>query len=174
MNNGGLPGSVIPDAVAPLSLVVLGGEDELYPASLFYEVKAVTGALTLSTSQNQILGFIDVLATSAAAVSTMPSRPPPELVFTTTANTAIGPSMVTYANGRGVAIWQQKVYYDANSSKQNPDLYIQTAQCVNPTIYPTPIVWARTYPHSPLTSPTTPLTDLIVPNDPDPDSATVD
>jgi hypothetical protein len=76
-----------------------------------------------------------------------------------------------------VGVWQQIVQYDANSG-MNPVLRITLPQAapLNPAPYSTPVKlrngfdpWA----HSPLTSPTAPLSTFQVPGDPDPDSATV-
>ncbi len=167
--NGGLPASVIPEYVAALSLVVDGTLVDIWPQSKFYEVKAVTGALVLSSSRSQILGLIDVLASSPVAVATEPYAPPPQLVFTTTGNTTISPTVFTYATQRGVAVWQQVVFSDFNPPG-DPDLYLGPAVPLNPQVYGTatlpvlPSGWAP----SKLTSPTTPPTNLLVPGDPDP------
>ena len=76
----------------------------------------------------------------------------------------------------GVAVWQQPVYYNVNSANPlDPDLQLQDATCLNPQLYaglPSYKVFPTPWPESPLTSPTTPLAELDVPDDPDP--ATVD
>jgi hypothetical protein len=171
-STGGLPGQVRPDVVWDLNIA--GDIEATFDQSLFYEVKAVTGVLTRSASKSQILGFIDVLAVSAAATSPIPQRPPPALEFITTSNTSLDQSVVDYGNQRTVAIWQVQVFYDATSaSPGNPDLYMGQENCLNPTLYSTPFVVGPlgSWRPGPLTSPTTPPTSLIVPNDPDPDSA---
>jgi hypothetical protein len=165
----GLPASVIPEFVAPLKLWVSGEGTTTFPNSMFYEVKAVTGALTLSTSQYQILGLIDVASRSPAGVSTIAKHPPPALIFTTTGNTTISPSVVQRATQVGVAIWQQIVCYDANTPQNNPDLYIELAQAMNENdVYPTALALPNLITGLPstLTSPRTP--PMPVPGDPDP------
>jgi hypothetical protein len=77
----------------------------------------------------------------------------------------------------GVAVWQQQVLYDANGGT-NPNLSLGPAVCLTPTLCtpsaPIPVTTAPgPWPVSPLTFPTTPPSALIVPGDPDPDSATV-
>jgi hypothetical protein len=169
--NGGLPASVIPEFVGGLGLWWSDYGLVGFPESMFFEVKAVTGVMTQSTNRYQLVGLIDVAAMSPAGSSTMPSHPPPAVVFTTTANTGVGADVLAYATQRGVAIWQEIVEYDAASANpQNPDLYIELALPLNLNVYgtasvaPMPPLW----PHSPLTSPTTPASKLIVPGDPDP------
>jgi len=74
-----------------------------------------------------------------------------------------------------VGVWQQIVQYDANGGT-NPNLRITVPPMpLNPAPYATSVAllngfdpWA----HSPLTSPTAPLSNFEVPGDPDPDSAT--
>jgi hypothetical protein len=100
----------------------------------------------------------------------------PALIFTTTSNTTISPAVGAKATGWNVGIRQQIVQYDANGGT-NPDLRITSPHApLNPAPYPTSVAlrngfdpWA----HSPLTSPTAPLSTFQVPGDPDPDSATV-
>jgi hypothetical protein len=59
-NNGGLPASVIPDFVSALTLFSTDTGFTAFPLSEFWEIKAVTGALTPSTNQYQILGLLNV------------------------------------------------------------------------------------------------------------------
>jgi hypothetical protein len=164
MASSGLPGSVIPEYV--------GNLNDWFPAqgwsftqSMLFEVKAVTGVLSLSTSRWQILGLIDVASGSLADAGT---HPPPALVFTTTGNTNLGLDMLKEATMLGVAIWQQIVMEDTNTNPNNPDLYIDQVLPANQDVYngtvplPMHLVWK----HSPLTSPTSP--PMPVPGDPDP------
>jgi hypothetical protein len=165
-SKGGLPASVIPEFIAPLFLTGSEGSAP-FPASKFYEVKAVAGVLTLGTSQYQILGLIDVASKSAAGVSTMPKHPPPQVVFTTTGNTVIAGSVLDKASQFGVAIWQDVVFEDG-SPPDNPTLYLGTTMPLNQDVYGNaqPVVVTATWPASKLTSPTTPI--MPVPGDPDP------
>jgi hypothetical protein len=174
-NTGGLPKSVIPESVQDLGWwwVLVSRPD--FEKSSFFEVKAVTGALTLGTSNWQILGLIDVASQSPAGISTQPGVARPVVVFTTTSNTTISPSVGAEATALGVGVWQQRVMYDANTNPDNPDLYIDLPpEEINPDVYlPTVIDTSltgrlSTWPHSPLTSPKTPATNLVVQGDPDP------
>jgi hypothetical protein len=174
LQNNGLPASVIPEFVGPLSewwLLPAGATD--FPKSTFFEVKAVNGALTLSTSKSQIYGLLDVTRGSPAGMSAQ-MYPSPALIFTTTSNTTISPVVIAQATTWTVGLWQQIVQYDANSSMINPVLRITSPQA--PLTPATPIAPRNGFdpwPHSPLTSPTAPLSTFQVPGDPDPDSATV-
>jgi hypothetical protein len=69
-----------------------------------------------------------------------------------------------------VAVWQQKVLYDANGGN-NPNLTLGTATCLSPPNLCMASVLTNPHPGppvSPLTSPTTPPSALVVPGDPDP------
>jgi hypothetical protein len=181
-NNNGLPASVIPEYVdsqvnftlsAPLSLTWV-----YFPNSLFYEVKAVTGFLTLSTRQWQVLGLLD----AARTFPTVPaqSHAPPAVIFTTTSNTVVSQDVITQAQANmwGVGVWQQKVFYDANSATpNNPLLHLEQAACLTPSLYPSPVSLTTFYwldplaswPDNPLTWVTVPEQDsVVVPGDPDP------
>jgi hypothetical protein len=175
-NNNGLPASVIPEFVGPLSqwwVMPAGATD--FAESTFFEVKAVNGTLTPNSNQSQILALLNVAQISQAGVSVQ-LVPSPALVFTTTSNTTLSSAVGAQATARNVGVWQQIVEYDANGGS-NPNLRIMVPQMpFNPAPYSTPVKlrngfdpWA----HSPLTSPTAPLSTFQVPGDPDPDSATV-
>jgi hypothetical protein len=170
MANGGLPGSVIPEYVSALTLFSTSTGMSVFPLSEFWEVKAVTGALLLSSSRWQILGFLDVARMSAAGQSTDPKHPPPVVVFTTTSNTTIDPTVLTQATQWGVAVWQELVFYDATDpNDQNPDLWLGPLGPLNQDVYPpggVPVPSVLKWTPSKLNSPTTP--PIVVPNDPDP------
>ncbi len=160
-SKGGLPASVIPEFV---------GDQPMFPQSIFYEVKAVTGNLTPGTSNWQILGLLDVANTQI----TKPAgpHPPPAVFFITTGNTTVSSGVVNYGNMWNVAVWRQDVLYDANSATpNNPNLTLGMATCLNKQLYAQP-AWANlgqgAWPVIPLTSPTTPPSTLLVPGDPDP------
>jgi hypothetical protein len=163
---GGLPGSVIPEYVA--------GLDKWFPAqgwsfstqNMFFEVKAVTGVITQSTSNWQILGLIDVASRSFAADAG--THPPAALVFTTTGNTNLDLTMLQKASSLNVAVWQQIVMEDTNSEPNNPDLYIDQVLPANQDVYngAVPLPMHQPWAHSPLTSPKSP--PMPVPGDPDP------
>jgi hypothetical protein len=160
MNKGGLPASVIPEFV---------GNQTQFPKSVLYEVKAVTGALTPGTSNWQILGLLDVANVNTKATAPVGSHP--AVFFITTGNTTVSTGVVTDAIMWNVAVWQQKVLYDANGGT-NPNLSLDTPVCLTQTLCgsstaPTPTPNPGP-PVSPLTSPTTPPSALIVPGDPDP------
>jgi hypothetical protein len=169
-NNGGLPASVIPESVQDLGWWWVLGSRPDFEQSSFFEVKAVTGMLTLGTSQYQILGLIDVASQSPAGIFTQPNVAPPVVVFTTTSNTTISAAVGVRATALGVGVFQEIVSYDANTNPDNPDLYIEEPQAINPDLYLPYTVGAPwvSWPHSPLTSPKTPATALIVQYDPDP------
>jgi hypothetical protein len=181
--NGGLPASVIPEYVDSQVKVTLSAPLTVtwtyFDNSLFYEVKAVTGSLTLGTSQWQILGLLDV----AVNFPTVPSGPhaPPAVIFTTTSNTTISQSVLDQASMWGVAVWQRKVFYDANSATpNNPLLHLGPATCLNPMVYPgstttAPAAWVfwldpgASWTDNPLTWVTDSEQDsAVVPGDPDP------
>jgi hypothetical protein len=103
-----------------------------FPLSLFVEVKAVNGTLTLGTSQYQILGLLDGVNTWP----TVPAGPhaPPAVLFITTSNTGISQKpqqVVDQATTWDVAVWQQIVYYDANGGT-NPNLSLGNPTNPNP------------------------------------------
>jgi hypothetical protein len=158
--NNGLPASVIPEFV---------GDQTMFPKSVLYEVKAVTGALTLGTSNWQVLGLLDV----ANNLNTVDAGPhlPPAVFFITTGNTTVSTGVVTKATAPmwNVALWQQQVLYDANGGS-NPNLTLDTPVCLTPNLCtsPAPAIPNPGPPVSPLTFPTTPPSALIVPGDPDP------
>jgi hypothetical protein len=179
--NNGLPASVIPEYVAGLNDWWPAQAWPAFPESLLFEVKAVTGVIAQSTSLWQILGLIDVASRSPAGVSNQPTppatacvstghpnQPPPAIVFTTTGNTNLDLTMLQKATRLCVAIWQQIVMYDANTDPNNPDLYIDQALPANQAVYgaAVPLPMHPAWPHSPLTSPTSP--PVPVPGDPDP------
>jgi hypothetical protein len=88
--------------------------------SVFVEVKAIRGALTMSHSVHQISGLIDVAANSIAARMMDLDRPTPAVIFITTQDTSISPSLLTEATGRGVAIWQAVVFELRGSTTNQP------------------------------------------------------
>ena len=145
-----------------------------FPSSLFFEVKAVTNPLTLGTSQYQILGLIDGVNTWP----TVPAAPhaPPAVFFTTTSNTTVTQPVVDKATVWKVAVWQAKVFYDANSANPaNPTLSIQDVDCLNPSVYP-PVhyqIWPSPGAQNPLTWATDAEQD-VVGAVPDPDSPALD
>jgi hypothetical protein len=167
-NTGGLPASVIPEFV---------GNQTMFPQSVLYEVKAVTGALTPGTSNWQILGLLDVANTQI----TKPAgpHPAPAVFFITTGNTTVSSGVVAQATmpAQGtmpmwsVAVWQQQVLYDANGGS-NPNLTLGPPTCLTTTLCAPPAAVPSIPnpgpPVSPLTSPTTPPSTLLVPGDPDP------
>jgi hypothetical protein len=187
-SNGGLPASVIPEKVfdqQTFTFSLNGGNVtwNAFQRSVFFEVKAVNGTLTPGASKWQILGFLDAL-TSFPIVPAGPHAPP-AIMFTTTSNTAISsqgsPSVVGWANTWGVAVWQQIVYYNANSANtSNPTLSIGDPTsstpyrvCLTPSLYPllSYQIWPGPGPQNPLTWATNQEQDAVgaVP-EPDPDS----
>ena len=97
----------------------------------------------------------------ATSFPTVPAGPhaPPAVIFTTTSNTTMSPGVVTQATAWGVGVWQQTVYYDANSATpNNPDLHLGKPACLNPALYPTlSLYWISPglpWPDNPLTWPT--------------------
>jgi hypothetical protein len=169
-SNGGLPASVIPEYVSDLALFFWGGlSPSVLPDSELWEVKAVTGTLTLASSRWQILGLIDVASRSPAGMSTKGKHPPPTVVFTITGNTLLSDNVLTEATLSDVAIWVQVVFEDATTPDDpDPDLYIGQLEPANPEVYGSgvPIPSPASGAHSKLLSPTTP--PMQVPGDPDP------
>ena len=167
---GGLPAGVIPDYVSDLTLFSTDTGGMTFPLSEFWEVKAVNGALTPSTSQYQIVGLLDVARNSAAGTSTLPKHPPPVVLFTTTSNTTVGKSTLAQATQWGVAVWQQTVAYDATDpTDPNPDLCFGEVGPLNQDVYPaggTVQSEQLTSACSKLLSPTT--APVVPPGDPDP------
>jgi hypothetical protein len=178
--NQGLPASVIPEYVANQVAFTLSGSLNLtwsyFPNSVIYEVKAVTGNLTPGTSQNQILGLLDV-ATTFPSVPAGPHAPP-AVIFITTSNTTVSPAVVAQAITWGVAVWQQNVQYNANSATlSDPYLRIGPSTCLTPSLYPTgallQLAWldpqVSPWPQNPLTWVTVPeQQSIVVSGDPDP------
>jgi hypothetical protein len=179
LNKGGLPASVVPEQVLDQSSFMTWVE---FPLSLFVEVKAVNGTLTLGTSQYQILGLLDV-----ATLAQAPAGPhaPPAVFFITTSNTAISMTplqVVDQATTWGVAVWQQIVYYDANGGT-NPNLSLgdptnPQPTCLNDSVYgsyaASYTIWPGPGPQNPLTWATVAEQDAVgaVP-EPAPDSPAV-
>ncbi len=104
------------------------------------------------------------------------------MIFTTTSNTNVTQDVVTKAATWGVGVWQQKVFYDANSATpNNPLLHLEKAACLTPVLYPSTVSLATFYWLDPGASwPDNPLTWVTVPEQdevgavPDPDSPAVD
>jgi hypothetical protein len=162
---GGLPASVIPEAVLPIVWVKWVLVSTPFPDSLFCEVKAVRGVLTLSHSRHQLRGLIDVASRSPAAKASSPHRP--IVAFITTGDTVIGADVTAEATRQGVAIWQALVLED--SATMNPVLSISSFVPLNPSVYPPgTLVLPRQKSYRPgtLMSPLTP--PVMVPLDPDP------
>ena len=168
--HGGLPASVIPEFIGNQTYTV-AGVSATFDESIFFEVKAVTGALTPGTSNWQIIGLLDAVNTQI----TKPAgpHPPPVVYFITTSNTTVSTGVITQATMWNVAVWQQPVLYDANGGS-NPNLTLGTATCLNAPSAPalcmaSALALAHPGPQvSTLTAPTTPSSSLIVPGDPDP------
>jgi hypothetical protein len=174
--NNGLPASVIPEFVGnqtgeTFTIPTMVSTTVYYPQSVFFEVKAVTGALTPGTSQWQVLGLLDAVTTFPPVV---PSKPLPTAVyFTTTGNTTVSPGVLTTATGWGVAVWQRKVLYDANSANPNdPNLALDDEVCLNPGVYTGWMKYWITvgpFPSNPLTWATVQdQAAAVAPGDPDP------
>jgi hypothetical protein len=174
---GGLPGSVIPEFVGDqsgtqISIPSMSVGTVYFNQSVFFEVKAVASPLTESTSKWQILGLLDV-ARKANANAPAQMHPPAAVFFTTTSNTAVSAGVVTRGTTWTVAVWQQKVLYDANSATPNdPALSLGDESCLNPELYADwNFSWIAPgpFPSHPLTWAT--LQDqasVVVPGDPDP------
>jgi len=107
---GGLPASVIPEAVLPIAWVGWSLAPTTFPDSLFCEVKAVRGSITLSHSRHQLRGLVDVASRAPVAQANSPHRP--IVAFVTTGDTVIGADVLAEATQQGVAIWQAVVMED--------------------------------------------------------------
>jgi len=192
-NTNGLPASVIPEYVDDQVKVTLTTAAPLtvtwdyFPKSMFYEVKAKNGTLTPGTSQWQILGLLDVATSFPTAPTT--AHAPPLVFFTTTSNTTVStkgtstsPGVVAQATTWGVAVWQQIVEYDANSSTpNNPNLRLGPTTCLNDSVYQNvpavDLTWVDPlagWPVNPLTWPTDQERDDTDLGSLDPDSPAVD
>jgi hypothetical protein len=179
--NGGLPtslpASVIPEFVGDqtgttVNVMPPSMTTVYFDKSVFFEVKAVTGALTLGYSKSQIRGLLDVATSYPPAVPTGP-HPPPAVFFTTTGNTTVAQDVVALGNSSMVAVWQQQVLYDANSANpNNPDLSLGDEVCLTPGLYSGWLAqWIAPgpFPSNPLTWPTQQEElSVVVPGDPDP------
>jgi hypothetical protein len=116
---GGLPASVIPDSVQPVTALkwwFIFPQVTVYPNSGFIEVKAVAGVINLSYSNHQIRGLIDVAARSPAGQAQGPPAVLGRLIFITTGDTIIGPDVLAEATRRGVAVWQSIALVQPGSS----------------------------------------------------------
>jgi hypothetical protein len=136
--------------------------------SVFVEVKAIKGALTVSHSAHQLSGLIDVAANSVAARLADPQRPTPAVIFITTSDTSISPSLLTEARERGVAIWQAVVFELRGSTVNQPRFGIGPVVPRNPEVYGQS--WPQPLPPGPTDVPF-PLREppaLPAPGDPDP------
>jgi len=91
-------GQVIPDWTYDVNFMGVS-----FPLSQhwFYDAKAVTGTLYLSSSKSQIGGYLDVLSKKKE-----PNAPPPALVFVTPVNTVISASIIATAISKGVQVRQ--------------------------------------------------------------------
>ncbi|GAA4197387.1 hypothetical protein GCM10022289_04540 [Pedobacter jeongneungensis] len=94
----GNSGQVIPDWTYDVNFMGVSVPLSQY---WFYDAKAVTGMLYLSSSKWQIGGYLDVLSRKK-----VPNAPPPALVFVTPVNTIISPSIIATAISKGVQIRQ--------------------------------------------------------------------
>lgn len=99
-NKAGNTSQVIPDWTYDMNLM---GISAPFSQHWFYDAKAVTGTLYLSTSKYQIGGYIDVLSKKKVP---NPNVPPPALIFVTPVNTIISPSIIATAISKGVQIRQ--------------------------------------------------------------------
>ncbi|HLK99676.1 MAG TPA: hypothetical protein VK539_03790 [Myxococcaceae bacterium] len=140
-----------------------------YPESLYFEVKAVKGTVTLSHSRHQVRGLIDVAAGSPAAFATSTRALRPILTFITTGNTRIGADVIAEATKRGVALWQAVVMEDLGTSPMNPVLSIGPFVPLNRMVYP-PGTTLNTITAPPRTGPlvSSVITLIVDPSDPDP------
>lgn len=169
---GGLPASVIPEFVRAVTKVTwswgIWPTVTTYANSSFFEVKAVSGTLTLSSSRHQIRGLIDVASRSLAGQAVGPHHPVPIVTFITTGDTVIGADVLADATSRGVAIWQATVFEIDNIGSSNPTLEVGPYLPLNPQVYApgVPVPSFQTLTNGTLTSPL--LFPLPVPNDPDP------
>lgn len=146
--------SVRPDAVGQAVTVVweqLLGQPRprTVPASnsVFVEVKAVKGGLTLSHSAYQITGLIDVAANSPAARMIGGERPIPALVFVTTGDTIISPMVIEEARRRRVAIWHTVAFELVGSTTARPRLGLGPVVPRNPDVYDP--AWPQPLPQGP-------------------------
>jgi hypothetical protein len=167
---GRVPQWVVPDGVGDAlggfrdPALIEEGEVRARVDSLFVEVKAVKGTITLNHSNWQILGLIDVAANSPASGSRGPGRPFPTIVFVTTSDTEIGRDVLTEATARGVSIWQQTAYTIRDT------IQLSAPVNLNPEVYErygvqgAPWSQAAFGPVGPLYPPSPP----VVQDDPDP------
>jgi hypothetical protein len=105
------------------------------PDSVFVEVKAVKGNITLSHNYHQIAGLIDLAANSPAGRIGAPEQPAPAVVFITTGDTVISPITVEEASRLGVALWQTVAFELSRSTTVNPRFGLGPVVPLNPSIY---------------------------------------
>jgi hypothetical protein len=135
--------AVRPDAVGGAVTIVWGQLIGAYGVpqavnvadSVFVEVKAIRGALTLSHSSHQITGFIDIAANSPAALMPGPERPTPAIVFMTAGSTVIASTVLEAATQQRVAIWQTLVFELSGSTTANPRFGFGPVVPLNPEVY---------------------------------------
>ena len=100
-------GITIPDAISTHLLLSIPVPIPI-PNSAFFEVKAVARTLTLSYSNQQVLGLID-LARHSPLARFLGGVVRPTLTFITTANTLVGPDAIALATATQVELRQSLV-----------------------------------------------------------------
>jgi RHS repeat-associated protein len=165
--------NVMPDAVRAATTVVWGTllgiprpeRTVTQPDSVFVEVKAVNGAITLSHSSHQITGLIDVAANSPAGRAGGPDQPTPAIIFITTGDTTISPTVLAEATRRGVAVWQTVAFELPGSTTAKPSLGLGPVVPLNVTVYGPTV--PQPLPPGPTTIPLVPV-GTMNPANPDP------
>jgi hypothetical protein len=140
--------------------------------SVFFEVKAVAGSLTLDYSQYQILGLLDVA--NITTTKPPPSGEHPVVYFITTGNTKVPQETIDRGLMWGVEVWQQQVFYDANdATPTNPLLRLDMPHCLS--LQPPPATFCGGDPSRPQGPPSRLAPALPpVPVSGDSDPATID
>jgi hypothetical protein len=129
---------VIPDAVSDITryeyeLTLFGIEPsamQIFPSSHFWEVKAYSRDLSMSTQNRQLQALIDAASRSPAATVGLP----PTVALMTTADVDIKDNLIEYADQKHVALWWSRAYEYPNASPVE-DLQMGRLLPVNPWVY---------------------------------------
>jgi hypothetical protein len=109
-------GNVVPDGTNDVKTIAyewpLKIRTTLYPDASFYDMKAVSGTIGLSTDEYQILGFLDALRANSPEAT---KRGYSSLTFVTTSDARISPNVLNKASQMGINVFQMVAYINADN-----------------------------------------------------------
>jgi RHS repeat-associated protein len=103
---------------------------EIYPQSVFYEAKAYSGEIRLSTQNGQIQGLIEIASKSPAALA----GEVPAVVILTTDDAWVNQGVTTYASAMKVGLWVSRAYEYPDAPAKTM-LQMGALQSYNPGVY---------------------------------------